>query len=556
MLNAHSSEEFVNRVKGIEHRADQCIDHLALLTAPSYLARWTILSAAIHLIEENYKAHGPDSAQFKAAMINLGRHAPMLIRWLDRGSQTDVPSNWEPHWESFVGGQAFRDLRVTANYDAFLLSYPMWYQNRLSAELIGDDVVRFCTPPHTRDRQVSAFQKGLRKRTDAHQAMPGTQIVPTDAIKRRYMRILSEAVPKGERGFQYEHPYELARRTFLKYSVRMDQIMRRSEDLNLGPYTLGTFKRFYAALQSVCAIHDHLCFLWELRSGAYPIESAVQVKTRDEWIKILSFHSDLGKATTEQLLSDLTFHSKRLPDLHVFPFVPLDEAKKTLALAPQFILGSAPEDNILRTCSYLRESSYSLLSNDKAEVMRRDIIETLKDFRCEHSILLPNGSTDVDLLVEDVRSSSVVIAELKWYRKPSTYRERLRVDADFEDGFNRQLTAIREYCQEHPDWLRQRGLLTRSLSDYESVVFLLIGRDYWSWFDRLDNTAVVEFEQFRLALGRSGSLRGAVQELLSYDWLPVEDEDFHVQFDRGLVEGVGVESEVYYAGPPTRRGRF
>jgi hypothetical protein len=549
MLYAESSEDFIAHVKSIESRADQCIEHFALLPAPSYLARWTILTATVHTIEENYKAFGPNSSPFRAAMINLARHAPMLIRWLEKGGLASVPSDWVPHWESFVGGQAFRDLRVAANYDAFLCSYPMWYRNRLNAELINDDVVRFCTPPDSRDRQVSAFQKGLRKRSGMHQAIASTQLETTEAIQRRYKRILDDAVPRGERGFHYEHSYELARRTFSRYAKRMEQIMRRSEGLNLGPYTLGTFKCFYAALQSISAIHDHLCFQWGQRTGVYPIESAVQVKKRDEWIEILSFHSGLGKTTTEQLLNDLTFHTKRLPDLHVFPFVPLDESKELLALAPQFILGSSPEDNILRTCSYLRANSYSLLSDDKAATMREDILQMLGEFRCAHSIPLPDGSTDIDLLIEDSQSSTVVIAEMKWYRKPSTYRERLRVDAEFEDGYKRQLATINGCCRRHPDWLKNRGILTRSLSDYENVFFLLIGRDHWSWFDPRDNAAVVEFEQFRLAVERDKSLNGAIRELLNYDWLPTEGEDFHVRFDRGIVEGVGVESEVYYGGP-------
>ena len=182
-------------------------------------------------------------------------------------------------------------------------------------------------------------------------------------------------------------------------------------------------------------MHDFLCFLWGQRTGRYPIESAVLVKKRSEWIRLLSFLSDLGSATTEQLLKDLTFHSKRLPDLHVFPFVPLDEGKELLALVPQFILGSSPEDNILRVCSYLRESTFNLLSNDKEATMREDILEALKFVRCRHSIPLPDHSTEIDLLAEDLQSSTVVIAELKWYRKPSTYRERLRADAEFEDGY-------------------------------------------------------------------------------------------------------------------------
>lgn len=341
-------------------------------------------------------------------------------------------------------------------------------------------------------------------------------------------------------------------RTFRRYTQRMEGIMRRSGNLDLGDYTLGTFKRFYAALQTICAIHDFLCFLWEQRTDTYPIASAVLVKKRVERIRLLSFHSGVGNTTTEQLLSDLTFSSKRLPDLHVFAFVTLDEQRDLLALVPQFILGSSPEDNILRTCSYLRERSHSLLSDDKAAVMREDLVESLKRFRCDHSMPLPDGSTEIDLVVEDVQSSTIVIAELKWYRKPSTYRERLRVDADFEDGYKRQLATIEAYCRHHPECLKDRKALTRSLSDYDNVFYLLIGRDHWSWFDPQDSAAVVEFEQFRLAVGRHTSLHDAVLEVLRYDWLPVEGEDFHVQFDRGIMEEVGVESEVYYGGPPNR----
>jgi hypothetical protein len=552
MLHGDSSSDFIARVENIEHRADQCLEHFALLTVPTHIASWTILSATIHMIEDNYSRFGPDSSGFRAAMINLSRHAPMLIRWIGKSGMSAAPFDWIPRWESFVGAQAFRDLRVVANYDAFLNSYPMWHQNRLSAELLNNDVVRFRTNPDSRDRQISAFQKGLRRLSGAHQAIAGARVEPTEAILRRYGRILDAAYPEGAWGFSYEHPDELASRTFRKYLQRMEQIMRRSENLDLGVYTLGTFKRLYAALQSICAIHDFLCFQWGQRTGTYPIESAVLVKRRDEWIRLMSLHSGVRPATTEQLLSDLTFYSKRLPDLHVFPFVPLDERQERLALVPQFILGSSPEDNILRTCSYLRESSYSLLSDDKAAVMREDLLETLNRFQCDHSIPLPDGSTDIDLLVEDQQSSTVVIAELKWYRKPSTYRERLRADADFEDGYKRQLATIQEYCRLHPAWLKDRGSLKRSLSDYDNVFYLLIGRDHWSWFEPQDKAAVVEFEQFRLAARRHDPLNEAVREVLRYDWLPIEGEDFHVRYDRGIVEGVGVESEVYYGGPPAQ----
>jgi hypothetical protein len=194
---------------------------------------------------------------------------------------------------------------------------------------------------------------------------------------------------------------KLANRMFRAYERRMEQIMRRSEDTSLGPYTLGTFKRFYAGLQSICAIHDFLCFRWAERTRQYPTQSAVPfVKRQQEWIQLLSSQSGIDLPTTEQILRDLTFHSKRLSDLHVFPFVPLDENRDLLALVPQ-ILAASPEDNILRTCSYLREKAYSLLSDDKAATMRDNLLETQKRFGCDHSIPLPDGSTEIDLVIED-----------------------------------------------------------------------------------------------------------------------------------------------------------
>jgi hypothetical protein len=549
MLYADSTDDFIARVKNIEHRADRCLEHLALRGTPTYIACWTVLGATIHMIEENHQCFGPDAPEFKAAMLNLSRHAPILIRSLGENGMESAPTDWVPCWQSPIGGAAFRDLRIIQHYDAFLLSYPMWYRNRLSAELLSDEVVRFRASRNSCERQVSAFQKGLRRKSGVHQAVSGVRIEPTEGILRRYERILDAARPGGWRGFHYEHSYELANRTFHQYIRRMNKIMRRSENLDLGDYTLGTFKQFYAALLTICAVHEYLCFLWGKRSGTYPIESAVLVKKRVEWIRLLSFHSGISPASSDQLVSDLTFSSKRLPNLHVFPFIALDEQRELLALVPHFILASSPEENILRTCSYLREGSHSLLSDDKAAVMTDELLKTLGRFRCNHAVRLPDGSTEIDLAAEDMQSSTVLIAELKWYRKPSTYRERLRVDADFEDGYVRQLATVQTYCKQNPEWLKQRNALAKSLTDYENVYYLLIGRDHWTWFDPRDNAAVVEYEQFRLAVNRHDTLNEAIQELLRYDWLPIEGEDFHVRFDRAVVEGVGLESEVYYGGP-------
>jgi hypothetical protein len=43
----------------------------------------------------------------------------------------------------------------------------------------------------------------------------------------------------------------------------------------------------------------------------------------------------------------------------------------------------------------------------------------------DFSILLPDRSAEIDLLIEDQASSTVVLAELKWLRKPYKPYERI-----------------------------------------------------------------------------------------------------------------------------------
>jgi len=65
--------------------------------------------------------------------------------------------------------------------------------------------------------------------------------------------------------------------------------------------------------------------------------------------------------------------------------------------------------------------------------------------------------------------------------------------------------------------------------------------------DVTDGVALVEYEASAMSLSGSGDLHSAVDELLTYDWLPVEGQDFRVQYDGVTVNGVGQESEVFYA---------
>ncbi|MEP7303923.1 MAG: hypothetical protein ABJA98_00260 [Acidobacteriota bacterium] len=61
------------------------------------------------------------------------------------------------------------------------------------------------------------------------------------------------------------------------------------------------------------------------------------------------------------------------------------------------------------------------------------------------------------------------------------------------------------------------------------------------------------FDAFTEALRAPGTLGENVQTLLAYEWLPVEGREFYVQFDTATVNGVSIESPVFYPIPQVAR---
>src|SRR5580700_894376 len=72
----------------------------------------------------------------------------------------------------------------------------------------------------------------------------------------------------GRQRFTYDDPWQLWAELLPEYQSRLAAISRRNDALSLGDYTLGEFKKFYAALLTVCATQEHLCFAWGRNTGS------------------------------------------------------------------------------------------------------------------------------------------------------------------------------------------------------------------------------------------------------------------------------------------------
>ena len=189
------------------------------------------------------------------------------------------------------------------------------------------------------------------------------------------MRLLGqlwqEARPRGDaKKFSYEPSMELIEALRPKYQVRLDENFRHPDVFQLNGYSLGEFKSFYVALLILCSIHEYICYPFDKPGQPIPISSLVMVKTRSAWTARLSQISRLRKAVCEAIISDLTLDPVVQPgaSMCIHPFVPLDGF--VLAVAPQFPLASAVDDNILRSFSYRSSALFSAQNTEKEAIMR------------------------------------------------------------------------------------------------------------------------------------------------------------------------------------------
>jgi hypothetical protein len=134
-------------------------------------------------------------------------------------------------------------------------------------------------------------------------------------------------------------------------------------------------------------------------------------------------------------------------------------------------------------------------------------------------------------------------------RKPIRSGKIPYSDADVTKGI-RQLRQIRDYLQRFPEHLKRIGKIARPINKYRRVQYLLVARDHWPWIEPENNLAIVEYGGFVKAMLKAKSLSEALDGLLGYGWLPEEGRDFTVMFERSMVNGVAVESEVFFPARP------
>jgi hypothetical protein len=327
----------------------------------------------------------------------------------------------------------------------------------------------------------------------------------------------------------------------------MNTLFRRSEAFDLGGYQIGEFKRFYAGFLTICAAHENACDLRAQMQHKYPLDSAVLVKRQSQWNEILGEITCLEHAKIDRIICDLTFGATAVQDLYVHPFIPLSEDAEELGVVPHFALNSRADENVIRVCSHVRPAIHGTVSRAKEDEMR---VELFANSRMGLSLrgprLLPSPLPDIDLIVEEISSSCVIIAELKWLRKTVRPTEHPAREKEFLEGVA-QLDRIKGFLRENPCFLHDKGDISQDLRKVQNLCYLLIARDYFVWVDPALGYAVIDYEPFSAAMKMAAPLAQQVRDLLQFGWLPQEGVDFRSSYNRQVLAGVSVESQIIHA---------
>lgn len=545
-LKSESPPQIVAAVQEIENAADLSYKDLALLSFAPDLAGWAVLTGVVVEVERTIATKGFASQAQGNAMINLSRAGAQSIDWIRQHGNPEPTEQGSLNWIPSLAEATRAALSAAHRYEAFKTSFPLWHKSILRAELITAECVRFTPQKGEYQGRVRAYQQGLRP-PGATRPQPRSSLslsTETEASVNKKIANLVANAKGNEFSFSYGKPNKLWKQLYDEYLGLLASLFRRDDDLLISTYTLKQFRQLFAAVLAICAVHELACY-WRMQAiGHYPVNSAVLTLRRQEWMKRITKLTALPNEILDAALSDLTFGATKILDLFVHPFLPLGPGTTLLGVIPHFPLKSRPDENIIRVSSHLRPKIHDTLTKAKEDEMRSELEKRCPPSRRPRGPKsLPGGLPDIDLTLED--ETAAVIAELKWLRKTMRPTEHPERQKEFLLAVN-QLNQIRAFLDGNPDYLFKTGILSKPLRDFQRIYYAIIARDYFIWLDPKTSFPVIDYDEFVRSLEQKQTLTEAMETLLRFDWLPLKDRDFTVQYDRETVNGACIETEVIY----------
>jgi hypothetical protein len=307
-LKSEASDEFNASVQRIENTADLCYQDLTLLDLPKDLASWALLTQIIVRIEQVIEEKGFGTQSHSVALQNLARWCSQVLAWVSLHGKAKFVGKGSLRGSPLLNATVDSALGAAAGYDAFTSSFPLWHKFVMWAELVDPNCVRLTAEESQDRRRVRAQQQGMCP--PAFRPKVGTSLSLCPAVNQSVTQKIANLVQNasGDKfSFSYGKPTNLWSQLYEEYSSLLGSVFRRQDDLRVSTYTLKEFRGVYSALLALCGVHDLACAWRGQMMGQYPINSAVMLFHRKDWIKLLRKIATLSQSIVEDAVADLTF---------------------------------------------------------------------------------------------------------------------------------------------------------------------------------------------------------------------------------------------------------
>lgn len=242
---------------------------------------------------------------------------------------------------------------------------------------------------------------------------------------------------------------------YLEIQLRVQYTL--SDTWSLGPYQISDFRAVWIQLCKLCLFRT-FAFLESLkkyRDYDPGFNNILFRINKADLIHFISKHTSLNEPIILEIINDLIYD----PDIRFIDIIqqPLVEMNRNdICFSPSIILGSLIDRNLQVLLNKLprRQKAYDVIKALK-EALQIDRIESelvKNEFQFRSKIILKSDHhqiSEIDLLIWDKNTESILIAQLKWFYGADSVQEVFNHDAQFSEGIQKTKIGIDYFKQNY-----------------------------------------------------------------------------------------------------------
>ncbi|OUS76591.1 hypothetical protein B1748_10855 [Paenibacillus sp. MY03] len=237
------------------------------------------------------------------------------------------------------------------------------------------------------------------------------------------------------------------------------------------------------------------------------------------------------------IVKDLTFNPGQKLDLICTPLIEILDINNKKSYITSY--GLFLYSNIERNAFVLLDNKYKISDKSfKEKSLNNELVEMLKSYKnisYKFNIKIPKENsnenlTDIDMVLYDSESNSIIVSELKNFLRADTIAEHLNVQGrKNEEGLNKgfsQISKIKDYYYSNPNELLKKYFGFKDIPDNLTICFTVISKNNLGSriYEDIKILDTINFEN--LLKRHKGKLLNLIQEINSDALLPKLNDDY------------------------------